>query len=319
MSEQAGRPPHRGSSRMIAPSGGAPRRTGPVAVNCSPTSPRERRRRPTGATAAPPGRGRTARPAAPPRPARSTARRGRGRGGATVQHVAQPRRALAARGALAARLARVEVEQRARPTSRTDTAASSATIPPVPGLTVPPGLSGSSSWAGGTRTPDGPPTSDRLQRRRRRHAAAELRRRASRSVTPISTSTMPGRASWPDEAEALGAVAAAECRPPAPPRPTISGHGEQRLHVVDDGGPAPEPGLHGERRLGPRHGAATLDRLHERRLLAEDEAAGAAAHLDLHREVAAEHVRGPRAPSCARSVHRRGSAARPTRFASPWT
>ena len=122
----------------------------------------------------------------------------------------------------------------------------------------------------------------------------------SRSVAPRGSSTKPGRRSVAREAEALGAVAAAESRPPGRAVRHDERDGEERLDIVDDGGPAPETGLDREGRLGARHRAPALQRFHERRLLAQHEAAGAAADLHLHREVAAEHVPAHEAPAPGR-------------------
>src|SRR2546425_2857556 len=62
-----------------------------------------------------------------------------------------------------------------------------------------------------------------------------------------------------------------------PPRSTLfpyttlfrSHHGEERLDVVDGGGLAEEPGLNREGRPRARHRPLALDRLQQRRLLAE--------------------------------------------------
>src|SRR5438093_4159018 len=75
-----------------------------------------------------------------------------------------------------------------------------------------------------------------------------------------------------------------------PPRDD-QGDGAERLHVVDHGGLAEDPDLDGERGLGARHRATPFDRLEQRRLLAEDEAAGAAPDLHVEGDIGPEDTR----------------------------
>ena len=92
------------------------------------------------------------------------------------------------------------------------------------------------------------------------------------------------------EPEHLGAVTAAEPRPPLGAATDDQRDGKQGFDIVDDGGPAVDARLGRERRLRPRHRAAALERLHQRRLLAQDEPARAAPDLGRDRELAAEHA-----------------------------
>src|SRR5262249_17034698 len=76
-------------------------------------------------------------------------------------------------------------------------------------------------------------------------------------------------------------------------------HVDERLDVVDDGRLAEEPLLDRERRLVAGLAAEALDRVEERRLLAADVRARAAADLDVEGDSAAEDIapqesRGPR-------------------------
>ena len=58
------------------------------------------------------------------------------------------------------------------------------------------------------------------------------------------------------------------------------GDARERLHVLDERGPAPKPDGEGQRRLGPRPGLAPLERLEERRLFAGHVAVVSPADLD---------------------------------------
>src|SRR5258708_3277089 len=152
-----------------------------------------------------------------------------------------------------------------RTASATRTPPWSAAMPPVPGFRLPPGISGSSSRRGWTRMPDGPPTATAASGRasglppplRSRGA-----RRARRGPAP------PGPPRGARGAEDLRAGAPAEPDPPVGAPADDERDREEGLDVVDDGGPAPPPRLGRERRLGPRHRAAPLERFHERGLLA---------------------------------------------------
>src|SRR5262249_46476602 len=101
------------------------------------------------------------------------------------------------------------------------------------------------------------------------------------------------------------AVAAAEGRE----RGAASRHdrrdGEQRVDIVDDGRLAEQTRLGRKRRPRARHRAAALERLQQRRLLAQHEAARAAANLDLEREAGAEDARSD-APPLPGMTERRG-------------
>ena len=151
-------------------------------------------------------------------------------------------------------------------------------MPPVPGFeTRPRGTIGTSKTRGGTMLPDGP-ADHRAQGRPPRRAAADALDE-SRSVTPISTSTTPGRATgrrgrrpW---CRGLRARAPRTTRP----RARRSAGWRKRLDVVDDRGLAEEPDSTGTA-AGPGLRAPPLDRLEQRGLLAEDEAARAAPQLD---------------------------------------
>jgi hypothetical protein len=73
-------------------------------------------------------------------------------------------------------------------------------------------------------------------------------------------------------------------------------HVEQRLDVVDHGRLAEQAGLHRERRLVARLAAVALDRVEERRLLAADVGARAAAQLHVEADPLAEHVLAEQPP-----------------------
>ena len=83
------------------------------------------------------------------------------------------------------------------------------------------------------------------------------------------------------------------CRSPRTPRRPSEDERDvdQGLDVVDDRRLAEEADLDRERRLVARLAALALDRLEERRLLAADVGAGAAAELDVEGEAGAEDVR----------------------------
>ncbi len=174
-----------------------------------------------------------------------------------------------------------------RTASRTGRLSSSATTPPVPGFTRPRGISGSSKSRGGTTLPDGPPTT----------AAASARPLAV--PPPMRVDERPQRAPElhlddarpahvPRDPEQLGAVAAAEAREPGAAALHDRRHRAERLDVVDDRRLAEEAGFGREGRPRARHGAPAFDRLEQRGLLAEHEAAQAAPELDLQAEAAAE-------------------------------
>ena len=146
------------------------------------------------------------------------------------------------------------------------------------------------------RLPEGPPTSTAWMRRPAATPPPSPSTR-SRSVAPMGSSTSPGRRRWPEIPKHFIPWPRPSPFHQAAPRSDDERHREERLDIVDDGRPAPEPRLHREGRLGARHRAPPLERLHQRRLLAQHEAAGAAAHLHLHREVAAEHVAAHQPPA----------------------
>src|SRR5207244_1217974 len=121
----------------------------------------------------------------------------------------------------------------------------------------------------------------------RRGAAAEIveRRPERRAEGDLDVPRAPDVTR---EAEELGAAATAEAREPGPALGDDGRHGAERLDVVDDGRLAPEPRLDGEGRARAGHRPIAFDRLEERGLLAQDEAAGAATQLDIEREVGCE-------------------------------
>src|SRR3989442_1234577 len=215
---------------------------------------------------------------APPRPRTAAG----GSGGATTPSRPRPGRPAGgprppppARRALPARLAHVEGEQRAhrvgarralvegdaaaRP--RAHRAARHERLVELPR---------------GDDAPGRPPQDGGAERPARRGAAAELRRERPERRAELHLDE-PGAPDVTRESEELGPAAAAEAREPGAALGDDGGHGAERLDIVDDGRRAPEPGLDGEGRARAGHRAIALDGLEERRLLAEDEAAGAAA------------------------------------------
>ena len=131
-----------------------------------------------------------------------------------------------------------------------------------------------------------PPGAPARRGRRRRGRA----RRAS--VAPKRTSYVPGRSTCPETQRSFVPVE------PSVPVPANDGpgaeddveHVDERLDVVDDGRLAEEADLDRERRLVARLAPLALDRLEDRRLLAADVGARAAADLDVEREALAHHV-----------------------------
>src|SRR5437867_4055572 len=140
------------------------------------------------------------------------------------------------------------------------------------------------------------PAQDRgVDRPARRGAAAELLHEhpERRAELHLDQPRAPDVAGEPEE---LRPAAAAEAREPGAALGDDGRHGAERLDVVDDGRLAPEPGLDGEGRARAGHRAMALDGFEERGLLAEDEAAGAAAKLDVEREVGAEDALAEESP-----------------------
>src|SRR3989475_6977362 len=98
------------------------------------------------------------------------------------------------------------------------------------------------------------------------------------------------------ETEELGPAATAEAREPGAALGDDGRHGAEGLDVVDDSRLAPEPRLDGEGRTRAGHRPIAFDGLEERGLLAQDEAAGAAAQLDVEREVGSEDALAEESP-----------------------
>ena len=90
----------------------------------------------------------------------------------------------------------------------------------------------------------------------------------------------------PREAEALGAVALPQRGPPCGAVRDDERDREERLDVVDDRRLAEEARFGREGGLGARHGPTPLERLHERRLFSEHEAARASPDFHVYRKVA---------------------------------
>src|SRR5207247_1234684 len=192
-----------------------------------------------------------------------------------VEHPEEPRGPLPARGALAARLAHVEGEQRPHDVlnrhalvegddaarSRIDRTARDERLVELPR---------------GNDTPGWPAQDGGADRPARRGAAAEIveQRPERRAEGDLDDPRAPDVTR---EAEELGPAATAEAREPGPALGDDGRHGAERLDVVDDGRLAPEPRLDGEGRARAGHRAIAFDRLEERGFLAQDEAAGAAA------------------------------------------
>ena len=81
-------------------------------------------------------------------------------------------------------------------------------------------------------------------------------------------------------------------------------HPRQRLDVLDERRPALEPDRRGQGRLGPRPGAAALQRLEQRRLLARDVGVVAAADGDAQAAEVASRAAPPPGPAAGRSNDR---------------
>src|SRR5216110_2103275 len=236
-----------------------------------------------------PGRAHTARRPGSPRRASSRARARR-----AVERLEEPRGPLPARRALAARLAHVEGEQRAhRVGDRRAVVEGDDPARPRVHRTA------RHEWL--VELPRGDdaarrPAQDRgVDRPARRGAAAELLHQhpERRAELHLDQPRAPDVAGEPEE---LRPAAAAEAREPGAALGDDGRHGAERLDVVDDGRLAPEPGLDGEGRARAGHRAMALDGFEERGLLAEDEAAGAAAKLDVEREVGADDALAEESP-----------------------
>ncbi len=120
---------------------------------------------------------------------------------------------------------------------------------------------------------------------------------SSRSVAPNSTSYEPGPRDVARQAEELRAGGALGADRGVGLAADLEDERDvdERLDVVHDGRLAEQPDLDRERRLVARLAALALDRFEERRLLAADVGAGAAAELDVEREAGAQDVRAEEA------------------------
>ena len=105
-----------------------------------------------------------------------------------------------------------------RTAPRTAAASPSATTPPVPGLTAPRGISGSSNWRGCTTLPEGPPITTA---RTGVSAPPPISSISVRSVHPTSISTTPGRRRCPERPKSLVPRPPPSAAKAAPPRATI--------------------------------------------------------------------------------------------------
>ena len=179
----------------------------------------------------------------------------------------------------------------------------------APAARVPSKVSGMSSVSGPTKTPAAPPSRIAWMRAAAGHAARELeelaQRRAELDLVHAGPLDVPRDAEQLRARGALGADRRVRRAAIAQDQRDVG----QRLDVVDRGRLAEQPHLDRERRLVARLGAAALDRLEQRGLLAGDVGAGADPELDVERpararDVVAEQVRR------ARLVDRVGERAR---------
>src|SRR5439155_830874 len=97
-------------------------------------------------------------------------------------------------------------------------ASPSATTPPVPGLTAPRGISGSSNWRGWTTLPDGPPITAAPTGVSPPPPTSSI---SVRSVQPTSISTTPGRLRFPERPNSFVPRPPPSAAKAAPPRATI--------------------------------------------------------------------------------------------------
>ena len=172
-------------------------------------------------------------------------------------------------------------------------------------------VSGMSSASGPTKTPAAPPSRIVRIARPPGHAAGELDEVAQGRPEFDLVDARPGDVAG--QAEQLRARSSLPCRSPANAVAAVEDDGRdvgQRLDVVDDRRLAEQPDLDRERRLVARLAALALDRLEQRRLLAADVGAGAAADLDVEVEAGAEDVAAEQAGRA------RGRDRRPRRCAS---
>ena len=289
-----------GSSRRLTPSRSARRRAGAPRPTRSPSTPSGRGRR--SRRRASPGRARRAARSSRRvdrrvrrRPARSRSSSSRWRTVPTRQGTHWPhdssRKNSAMRASASPRSARlVEHHDDAGAERGAGRAASSK-------------VSGRSSGPG-RRSAGGAAEQHGLQRPSARHAAGE--RRAARAA---SRRTAPRRARAARRAP-TGRTAACPVEPAVPVRgPRLAAleqdveHVDQGLDVVDHGRLAEEADLRRERRLRARLAALAFDRVEERRLLAADVGAGAAADLDVEAEARSGDVVAEQA-GAARRVDR---------------
>ena len=159
-------------------------------------------------------------------------------------------------------------------------------------------VSGTSSWSGPTNAPAAPPSSTACSGRPLGHAAGQVEQLAAAWCRRAPRRRRAGRP-CPTRQNSFVPVEP-RCRSRRRRHRRVEQdrqHVDQRLDVVDERRAAEQADLDGERRLVAGLAPVALDRVEDRRLLAADVGAGAAADLDV--EGAA---RGP-------SRRRRGSPA----------
>ena len=264
----------------------------------------------TGATAAPPGRGRTARRAGSPRPAPSPVGVGQGgpsssrssravpsRQGVHLPHDSRVLKASSVR--TASRTGSVVVERDDAARARVDGAARDQRLVEL----------ARGHDAARRAAHDGRLERPAASTSRRRRPRSSVRQRAA----DLHLDDARAAATSPDRPKQLGAAAAAEAREPARrPARRSSGTANSVSTLLMTVGRPKSPDSTGNGGRGARHRAPALDRLQQRRLLAEHEAAGAAADLDLEREVGAEHALRPTSPHARACSSGAGQRARPT-------
>ena len=197
-----------------------------------------------------------------------------------VQECQQARGPLAARRALAARLRRVEGEQRADDLDdggvggdRGDPARARGHAPLGLHRHVEEPRGNDHARGAADHRPLKPPAAGRA-------AADLLEERPQGHALPYLDDPGTGERTREPEELWAGRLWGAETGKPPAATGDDRRDGGQRLDVVDHRRLAPEARLGRERRARARLGAPALDRLEQRRLLAEYEAAGAAAELD---------------------------------------
>ena len=135
----------------------------------------------------------------------------------------------------------------------------------------------------------------RPQRPPAAHPARRIDHLPQRDPELVLVQAGPLNAARQAEQPGTGGTLGADPREGGPADPQDLQHAQQRLHVVDGGRLAEQPGLRRERRLVTRLGPLALDRVDQRGFLTRDVGAGAPPDLDVEGETLAHHVRAEEA------------------------